>query len=135
MSTDDLPARLRAAQGALRAAKAGLDQAQADLAAACAAVARLAALAEAKVIAALPSSDVPVTAHRRAHRPGRPAQLDADPELRAFVLARIDSLTYQQIADEIALQYPLERRIGKSAIHHWWRRNQRGFTGSGNAGE
>ena len=60
--------------------------------------------------------------HRRAHRPGNPSRLDTDPELNAFVLARIDTHTFPQLEEEIAAHFPPERRIGKSAIHRWWQR-------------
>ncbi|CUH80715.1 hypothetical protein [Tropicibacter naphthalenivorans] len=68
--------------------------------------------------------DVPVTDHRRAHRSGRPAKLDSDPELRAFVLARIDRLTFPQIEADIAEAFPEDRRVRKSAIHAWWTRRK-----------
>ena len=35
--------------------------------------------------------------HRRAHRSGRPAKIEGDPELEAFIRARIDTLTFAQI--------------------------------------
>ena len=35
--------------------------------------------------------------HRRAHRSGRPGKIEGDPELEAFILARIDTLTFAQI--------------------------------------
>lgn len=69
---------------------------------------------------ALPACDVPQSDHRREHRSGRAARLDTDTELRVFVLARIDRLTYDQIADDIAKHFPKNRRVGRSAIHHWW---------------
>lgn len=67
---------------------------------------------------------VPVTDHRRAHRFGRPAKLDTDPELRAFVRARLDRLTFAEIAAEVAQVFPEGRRIGRSAIHAWWKRQK-----------
>jgi hypothetical protein len=66
----------------------------------------------------------PVTDHRRHHRPGRPAKIDTDPELQAFIAARIDRMTFVQIAADIAGHFPSERRAGKSAIHAWWHRNK-----------
>lgn len=66
----------------------------------------------------------PVTGHRRHHRPGRPAKIDNDPELQAFIAARIDRMTFIQIAADIARHFPPERRAGKSAIHAWWHRNK-----------
>lgn len=66
----------------------------------------------------------PATDHRRHHRPGRPAKIDADPGLQAFIAARIDRMTFVQIASEIAGHFPPERRVGKSAIHAWWHRTK-----------
>lgn len=63
------------------------------------------------------------TEHRRLHRPGVPSKLDTDPELRAFVLARMDRMTFPQLADAVAAHFPPERRVRKSAIHRWWRKN------------
>ena len=34
---------------------------------------------------------------RAAHRHGPPSRIETDPELRAFVLARIDRLTFDQV--------------------------------------
>lgn len=79
---------------------------------------------EAVRTAALPPCDVPVTEHRAAHRFGRPARLDVDAELRAFVLSRIERLTYTQIEAEIARHFPDARRIGKSAIQAWWSKHR-----------
>jgi hypothetical protein len=62
--------------------------------------------------------------HRRRHRPGLPSRLDADAELRAFIEARLDRLTFHAIAAEVAAAFPPGRRIGHSAIHDWWQRQQ-----------
>ncbi|HRO10952.1 hypothetical protein [Amaricoccus sp.] len=70
-------------------------------------------------LSALPPCDVPPTEHRRLHRPGVQAKLDADPELQAFVLARLDRLTFHNIAAEVAQYFPPERRVRHSAIHAW----------------
>jgi hypothetical protein len=69
---------------------------------------------------ALPACDVPPSEHRRQHRAGRPARLDSDAELRVFVLARIERLTYAEIAADVARHFPKARHVGRSAIHHWW---------------
>ncbi|MDF0602319.1 hypothetical protein P1J78_16390 [Psychromarinibacter sp. C21-152] len=66
--------------------------------------------------------DAPPSDHRRNHRPGRPAKIDSDRELQAFIRARIDRLTFVEIAEEVAETFPPERRVGKSAIHAWWQR-------------
>lgn len=63
--------------------------------------------------------------HIRAHRPGRPAKLDTDPELRDFVLNRLDHMTFPQLEQAVAQTFPPDRRIRKSAIHKWWVRNGR----------
>jgi len=67
----------------------------------------------------------PATEHRREHRPGRPVKIDADPELAAFVAARIDRMTFHQLAAAVAETFPPARRVGKSAIHAWWQRRQK----------
>ncbi|TCP43356.1 hypothetical protein [Rhodovulum marinum] len=61
--------------------------------------------------------------HVRDHRPGRPSRINTDPELRAFILARIDRMTYHALAAEVAKAFPPERRIGHSGICSWWHRH------------
>ncbi|MBU3031641.1 hypothetical protein [Paracoccus marinaquae] len=65
----------------------------------------------------LPPCDVPSTEHRRAHRSGRPAIIDTDPELQAFILARLDRLTYHQVAAAIAEHFPPDRHISHATVH------------------
>ncbi|WP_370226254.1 hypothetical protein [Pararhodobacter marinus] len=73
-----------------------------------------------------PLDDLPAAAaHRRAHRPGVPSKLATDPELQAFVLARIDTLTFSQITAEVAASFPPDRRISRSSLHRWWHRHGR----------
>lgn len=74
----------------------------------------------------LPECNVPVTEHRKEHRMGRVPKIDTDPELQAFLIARIDRLTYAQIAREVAEHFPEPRRVGKSAIHAWFKKRRRG---------
>lgn len=62
---------------------------------------------------------------RAAHRSGTPSRLDTDAELRAFVLARIDTQTYDQIVQAVASAFPPERRVSRSTLSRWFRR-QRG---------
>ena len=62
--------------------------------------------------------------HRREHRAGRPRKLDSDPELRAFVNARIDHMAFSEVAAAVAGHFPPDRRVGKSAIHDWWKRRR-----------
>ncbi len=70
----------------------------------------------------LPPCDVPVTEHRREHRMGRVPKITNDPELQAFILARIDRMTFEGIAHDVAGHFPPARRVGRSAIHDWWKR-------------
>lgn len=67
----------------------------------------------------------PLDAHRRDHRPGRQRILAADPELRAFVEARLGTMTFDQIAAAVADTFPPERRVRRSAIHDWWTRHHK----------
>lgn len=66
----------------------------------------------------------PVSDHRRIHRPGRAPKIDSDPDLQAFIAARIDRMTFIQIAADVTEHFPPERRVGKSAIHKWWQDNK-----------
>ncbi len=66
----------------------------------------------------------PITDHRRAHRPGTQGKVESDPELQAFILARIARMTFVQIADDVAEHFPPERQIKKTAINDWWHRSK-----------
>ena len=70
----------------------------------------------------LPPCDVPVTDHRREHRMGPVPKIATDPEMQAFILARLDRLTYDQIADEIAAHFPPTRRVHRATVHRWVQR-------------
>lgn len=72
----------------------------------------------------LPPCDVPVTQHRREHRAGIPAIIDSNPSLRAFILARLDRLTFKQVADEIAQHFPPALHIHQSTVHRWSQRRR-----------
>lgn len=74
---------------------------------------------------AFPAPTAPPSDHRRDHRPGVPAKIDSDPELQAFIRARIDRLTFAQIAGDVAATFPPGRRVAKSAIHDWWQRTRK----------
>ena len=65
---------------------------------------------------ALPEDLPPPTEHRRRHRPGYSSKVERDPELRAFIEARLDRLTFHELAAAVADRFPAGRRIGKSAI-------------------
>jgi hypothetical protein len=59
------------------------------------------------------------TEHRRKHRPGRAPRIDTDPELAAFISARIDRMTFVDIAARVAEVFPEPRRVGRSPIYAW----------------
>ena len=63
--------------------------------------------------------------HVAAHRPGKPGKIAADPELRAFVEARLSRMTFAEIEAAVAAYFPPERRASLSAIHRWWQKMQR----------
>lgn len=67
--------------------------------------------------------DVEAT-HRREHRMGRPAKIDADSELQAFVTARLDTLTFDQIAIEVVAHFAPPRRASRSSILRWWQKTR-----------
>jgi tellurite resistance protein len=63
-------------------------------------------------------------AHRRAHRKGVLSRIQSDPELEAFIRARIESRTFTAIVQEVDAAFPPDRRTSISAISRWWRANQ-----------
>lgn len=76
----------------------------------------------------LPEDLPPPNEHRRQHRPGVVAKLDRDPEVRAFVEARLDRMTFAEIAAAVAERFPPSRCVRKSAIHAWFRGRRRRCT-------
>lgn len=72
----------------------------------------------------LPEPSAPASEHRRAHRPGMAPKIEQDVELQAFIVARIDRLTFEGIAAEVAQHFPVARRVGRTAIWDWWRKSQ-----------
>lgn len=51
------------------------------------------------------------------------SRIEADPELRAFILARIATLTFDQVLAEIRAHFGLERCMSRSSLHRWWHRH------------
>lgn len=49
----------------------------------------------------------------------RLSKIEMDSELRAFVDARIDRLTLQQIASDIADAFPPDRHVSVSTLNRW----------------
>jgi hypothetical protein len=62
--------------------------------------------------------------HRRAHHSGVPVRITSDPELEAFIRARIGQLTFAQIIAEVADAFPPNRRTSMSALSRWWKSNR-----------
>ena len=50
------------------------------------------------------------------------SRIEADDELRACILARIRTLTFDQVLAEVAARFPSERCPSRSALHRWWHR-------------
>lgn len=74
---------------------------------------------------AIPQVTVEASEHRRLHRPGPVPKIDADPDLQSFILARVDSMAFVDIAADVAKHFPESRRVGKSAIYGWWCKQNR----------
>jgi len=59
-----------------------------------------------------------------AHRSGRPSIIESDPELRAFIEARLGAMTFVAIVAEVAATFPVGRRTSLSALSRYWRRTR-----------
>jgi len=55
----------------------------------------------------------------RTHQRGK---IEQDPELQAFIRARCLTLTFPEVAAQVAANFPPERRVTTSSIHRWWHR-------------
>lgn len=62
--------------------------------------------------------------HRRAHRSGVPSRIASDPELEAFIRARIGHMTFAQLLSEVATSFPPRRQTSMSALSRWWKANR-----------
>ena len=65
-------------------------------------------------------STAPLAAWRAAHRVGTPSRITSDPEVEAFILARIETMTYAQIVAAVAQSFPKSRHISMSSLQRWW---------------
>lgn len=72
-----------------------------------------------------PSSGPPAPAarHIAEHRRGVVGKIERDPELEAFVRARIDTMSFPEIEAAIAAAFPPERRVTDSTLYRWWARS------------
>jgi hypothetical protein len=121
---------MKAPKGARDDVKAILSQIEAEARAGAGALDRLAEAAQALQTsieqgvesAFNPPSTAP--AWRAAHRSGAPARIDSDPELQAFIRARIADHTFDRIIAAIDAEFPPERRTSRSSLSRWWTRNR-----------
>ena len=58
--------------------------------------------------------------HRRRHLKGVPHKVLCDPEVREFVHAHVDTMTFPQLATECRERFGDERAPSKSALHRYW---------------
>lgn len=73
----------------------------------------------------LHSSGTAAAAHRAAHVKGTPSRISGDPELEAFLLARVGFRTFPQLAQDVKDAFPPERRVAQSSIWRWWQRRRK----------
>ena len=66
-----------------------------------------------------PSIYVPDLERRTSIR----SRIEGDLELRAFILARIATLTFDQVRAEITAHFGPERCMSRSSLHRWWHRH------------
>ena len=65
-----------------------------------------------------------LAAHIRLHLPGTPAKIECDDELKAFILDRIETQTFDQIIAAIREAVPPDRRISRSSLQRWWQKHR-----------
>lgn len=63
-----------------------------------------------------------IARHRAEHKAGSVNKIEADPELRAFVMARISTHTFEAIVAAAAEAFPPARRPSRAGLHRWWHR-------------
>ena len=66
-----------------------------------------------------------LAAHRRLHRSGGPSKIESDPELQAFINARIDTQTYAKIVSAVRAHFPADRRTSIAAVGRWSQKRRR----------
>ena len=60
-----------------------------------------------------------LAARRRAHRSGSPSKIEADPEMRAFIAAQIDTHTFAQWWQKSSKPSSRNRHVSRLGIHRW----------------
>lgn len=69
---------------------------------------------------AAPPNERAVAINRARGGRSRAFKIETDPELETFIRARINRLTYGQIAAEVAEAFPPHRQTSTSGIARWW---------------
>ncbi len=59
---------------------------------------------------------------RARHLPGQPSRIVGDPEVRAFIDARLSTMTFVELAEAARVEFGLPRAPSKSAIARYWHR-------------
>ena len=75
-----------------------------------------------RAVQAAPAPADPRAEHRRAHRPGTLPRITCDPEVEAFILGIIETMTYAQVVEAVARAFPPDRHISASSLQRWWRK-------------
>lgn len=76
-------------------------------------------------IKALPEPTAPPSEHQAEHRSGPQRKIETDTDLSVFTQTQIYRMIFVQIANKVTQHLSPERRVGKSAIWNWWKRNQK----------
>lgn len=58
----------------------------------------------------------------RKHHRGNTSKLSTDPELTAFIMDRVVTMTFAEVVEAVAEAFPPDRRISRSSLHRWWHR-------------
>lgn len=58
--------------------------------------------------------------HLAEHRASQPRRIDLDDELRAFILKRINHMSFPKLAAAVATHFPRDRHVSHATIHRWW---------------
>jgi hypothetical protein len=67
----------------------------------------------------LQTRDEILAAHRRAHRGGTLSKIASDPELEAFIEARIDTHTYSELVGAVRSKFTADRQTSIAAVGRW----------------
>jgi hypothetical protein len=51
------------------------------------------------------------------------SKIAANPDLQAFIHARIMTATFASVVADVAARFPPEKHISMSSLHRWWHRH------------